>query len=662
MEVLTSPNFCRLRKIILDFQTFHSQISKGAKDFPRLPKVIKDDHLLYLRLVKYLMFIQAYLKKDDSFRIKIFNEFLEIDYQANSSADLGIVIKSGWAQKQIGGRYRGNKLYDYVKGSVVNWFWKKRFFVLTDEGIGYTNFIGLTEFRDVLAFDNSLQIRIGPNYTEEKAGIILYTTSRRLKIRVKTKFQMLDWLAALVDSVQVNPYCKKTRFNSFSPIRERCYAQWYINAHNYYSDLADDIKQAKNEIFITDWWLSPEIYLKRPIPLIDGKPDEKNEWRLDNLLKAKAEAGVKIYVLIYREFEQALANNSMHTYVTLIEKIPNINVLRHPKTLIRLWSHHEKSCTIDQSVTYMGGLDLCFGRYDRSDYPLFEPDDVKDKIYFPGQDYTNVRIKDFSEVNKWDTCLIDKDTEPRMPWRDIAIRLTGSVAKDVARHFIQYWNFAKYDIEGKNQNRKFLHKKNYSLEPRKTTQDKRWTALDPESQSFVRRASFQMQEMVSRDLLNTQFDALDMDNEESFSSEESSEEVTEIDEEAFQNNRIFKMNQARDRKKWERTVFVAPDDLKELDPIDIFKPKQNSPLLPQKNNGLISSLAKNIHQTSLISKNSPFVVGGIIDNAEKLMNDQFSCNCQVFNVILIIDSKIQRKLVVGTKAYRDREKHSKRIH
>lgn len=44
--------------------------------------------------------------------------------------------------------------------------------------------------------------------------------------------------------------------------------------------VAEGINQAKHEIFITDWWLSPEIYMKRP--------NGGDEWRLDLMLKRKA--------------------------------------------------------------------------------------------------------------------------------------------------------------------------------------------------------------------------------------------------------------------------------------------------------------------------------------------------------------------------------------
>jgi phospholipase D1/2 len=45
---------------------------------------------------------------------------------------------------------------------------------------------------------------------------------------------------------------------------------------------------------IKDWWLTPELYLRRP-------PACHPEWRLDRVLKRKAEQGVKIYVIVYKE-------------------------------------------------------------------------------------------------------------------------------------------------------------------------------------------------------------------------------------------------------------------------------------------------------------------------------------------------------------------------
>lgn len=49
----------------------------------------------------------------------------------------------------------------------------------------------------------------------------------------------------------------------------------------YMKAVANALENAETEIFITDWWLTPEIYLKRP-------PGDSPYWRLDEILKRKA--------------------------------------------------------------------------------------------------------------------------------------------------------------------------------------------------------------------------------------------------------------------------------------------------------------------------------------------------------------------------------------
>ena len=56
---------------------------------------------------------------------------------------------------------------------------------------------------------------------------------------------------------------------------------------------------ATESICILDWWLSPELYLRRP-------PSKNEQYRLDRLLKAAAERGVKVHVIVYKEVEKAL--------------------------------------------------------------------------------------------------------------------------------------------------------------------------------------------------------------------------------------------------------------------------------------------------------------------------------------------------------------------
>lgn len=66
-------------------------------------------------------------------------------------------------------------------------------------------------------------------------------------------------------------------------------ACWYVDGSSYMEAVADAMESAEEEIFIADWWLSPEIYLKRPG--IQG-----DYWRLDNILKRKS---VSKYIQLY---------------------------------------------------------------------------------------------------------------------------------------------------------------------------------------------------------------------------------------------------------------------------------------------------------------------------------------------------------------------------
>lgn len=59
------------------------------------------------------------------------------------------------------------------------------------------------------------------------------------------------------------------------------------------------VVEARESVYILDWWLSPELYLRRP-------PAKNARYRLDNMLKAAAERGVMVYVIVYKEVPQAL--------------------------------------------------------------------------------------------------------------------------------------------------------------------------------------------------------------------------------------------------------------------------------------------------------------------------------------------------------------------
>lgn len=120
------------------------------------------------------------------------------------------------------------------------------------------------------------------------------------------------------------------RFESFAPVHDGNRVKWYVDALDYLWAVSIALQNAKEVIYLEDWWLSPELFMRRP-------PFLNQEWRLDQILKNRAENGVKIYVIVYKEVEQALTCNSAHTKYALESLCPkgspghgNIKILRHP--------------------------------------------------------------------------------------------------------------------------------------------------------------------------------------------------------------------------------------------------------------------------------------------------------------------------------------------
>ncbi|CZT11707.1 related to phospholipase D [Rhynchosporium graminicola] len=266
------------------------------------------------------------------------------------------------------------------------------------------------------------------------------------------------------------------RFDSFAPPRAGNEAKWYVDGCGYMWAVSVAIEEARESIWILDWWLSGELYLRRP-------PTENENYRVDRMLLAAAERGVKVNVIIYKEVSQILTLCSDHTKKAL-QLHPNIAVFRHPdhtpsgpviqsellasiqnfslkslqladipadafkalygvnKDVVLYWAHHEKLCLVDGDIAFMGGLDLCFGRWDTNSHPLADahPTNIN-KALFPGQDFNNARVFDFEDVTNWEKNKLDRTKNSRMGWSDISICLRGPVVQDLKAHFVQRWDF-----------------------------------------------------------------------------------------------------------------------------------------------------------------------------------------------------------------------------
>ncbi|KAI0036483.1 hypothetical protein K488DRAFT_41109, partial [Vararia minispora EC-137] len=269
-----------------------------------------------------------------------------------------------------------------------------------------------------------------------KHTFYIINSQLRLKLFARSERQMLQWIAALERIAASSHYTGSNRFDSFAPIRLNVAAQWLVDGRDYFWNLSRAILLAKDTIYIHDWWLSPELYLRRP---------NKPKYRLDRLLQRKAEEGVKIYIILYQEVSsRTTPTNSNYSKQRLVNLHPNILVQRSPshfQTGTFYWAHHEKLCVIDETIAFMGGLDLCFGRWDTPQHALIDDPGIPEETIWIGKDYNNSRVEDFRTLNKPEEDMHDRATTPRMPWHDVGLQLLGQPVRDLARHFVQRWNY-----------------------------------------------------------------------------------------------------------------------------------------------------------------------------------------------------------------------------
>ncbi|GAA5892364.1 hypothetical protein JCM5296_003579 [Sporobolomyces johnsonii] len=281
----------------------------------------------------------------------------------------------------------------------------------------------------------------------------LKSSERKLRLVAKTERQQDQFIASIEKMLARTIWAGRNRFDSFAPIRLNVAAQWLIDGRDYFWSLSRAIALAKHKIFIHDWWLSPELYLRRP-------PHENEKWRLDRLLQRKAREGVEIFVIVYKEVSNDFTPvDSQYTKTRLRALHPNIHIQRspsHTSTGTLLWSHHEKMCVIDETIGFMGGIDLCFGRWDTPGHVLIDDgpnivnssdpqnadrDQAQHAQIWPGKDYANQRVLDFHTLTKPEDDMYDRGKVPRQPWHDIGLQIIGQPARDLCRHFIQRWNY-----------------------------------------------------------------------------------------------------------------------------------------------------------------------------------------------------------------------------
>ncbi|KAG0645079.1 Phospholipase D1 [Hyphodiscus hymeniophilus] len=276
----------------------------------------------------------------------------------------------------------------------------------------------------------------------------LRNSERKLKLLAKNERQLRQFEDSLTFMLSNTPWSKPNRFGSFAPIRTGVYAQWLVDGRDYMWNVSRAINMAKDVIYIHDWWLSPQLYMRRPAAI-------SQKWRLDRLLQRKAREGVKIFIIIYRNVEAAIPIDSEFTKFSMLDLHPNIFVQRSPNQFKKnqfFFAHHEKICIVDHTVAFVGGIDLCFGRWDTPQHSVVDdkptgfeqsdqPKDADHCQLWPGKDYSNPRVQDFYKLSEPYAEMYDRSKTARMPWHDISMQVVGQPARDLTRHFVQRWNY-----------------------------------------------------------------------------------------------------------------------------------------------------------------------------------------------------------------------------
>jgi phospholipase D1/2 len=394
-------------------------------------------------------YLTELVEQNDICNNEVFWEFLEVSVL--SFCDVSKKRKEGYVDKRTGGRVGNEKRWfnctKYCKRL------QRRWLIVRDNMVGYLSNHMKGSLHEVLMFKGKFEVLKGEADTGYSDGILINTHNRKFYFRAGSEQKMIEWYSEIQNAKNESEWqMEDHRFESSFPIRHNNQCRWFVDAIYYFNEVCESLSRAKKEVFISAWWLSPELYLKRP-------STKFGESQVLEILGKLADRGVLVYIHVYKEVSFALTLNSLHTKTALQKRNPNIKIVRHPHRSVVggefLWSHHEKIVCIDQEIAFIGGLDLCYGRMDTSEHRL---SDTTEPYFWNGIDYSNVRVADFNDVQNWERDSMDRKKQPRMPWHDIALKAVGKIAADVALHFIELWNHVMTDITGNYHKDKALLK------------------------------------------------------------------------------------------------------------------------------------------------------------------------------------------------------------
>ncbi|KAL6182104.1 hypothetical protein ACLB2K_043527 [Fragaria x ananassa] len=207
-----------------------------------------------------------------------------------------------------------------------------------------------------------------------------------------------------------------------------------------WQDMFDAISQARRLIYIVGWSVYHKVRLLR-----DGRTD----CMLGDLLKNKSQEGVRVLLLVWDDptstsimgykTDGIMQTNDEET--RRFFKHSSVQVLLCPRSAGKgswvkkqevgtIYTHHQKTVIVDADagqfrrkiIAFVGGLDLCLGRYDTPEHPIFRTLQTVHK-----DDNRNPTFSD-----RVVGC-------PRQPWHDLHSKIEGPAAYDILANFQERW-------------------------------------------------------------------------------------------------------------------------------------------------------------------------------------------------------------------------------
>ncbi|KAL5201158.1 hypothetical protein ABZP36_035512 [Zizania latifolia] len=219
-----------------------------------------------------------------------------------------------------------------------------------------------------------------------------------------------------------------------------------------WEDICHAILEAHHMIYIVGWSVYDKVRLVRE-PSSSRPLPEGGNLTLGELLKYKSQEGVRVCLLVWddktshdklfiktggvmathdEETRKFFKHSSVICVLSPRYASTKLSIFKQ-QVVGTLFTHHQKCVLVDTQAwgnkrkitAFIGGLDLCDGRYDTPEHRLF-----KDLDTVFENDYHNPTFSSGAKRG------------PRQPWHDLHCRIDGPGAYDVLTNFEQRWRKA----------------------------------------------------------------------------------------------------------------------------------------------------------------------------------------------------------------------------